>query len=652
VRSPERPLPGAWSARATSLERRLPLLITGVLAGGLAVLLVATYETLVHRELESMRGRLQNAAREIASNSATAMALRGAEVREVARHPALVDLLVAGPTPEREAAARAALDQLLTPRDSLLPVELWDARGRMVTFVGPALPPRITRPIPPVEAPFTDGARRPADAAALSPFVHLGDQSAYWLSLPVRDADGRLVGHVAQARYTGGATAARTLRGLAGEDVTAVIYNRDGTAAVFADGSEAAPLRERDSTAAGVWAERPGVGRVMVAAATVNGTPWVVSFEGAERDIVARPRRALRTLGLLGLAVVAVGALIAWAISRRITRPLTQLTDAAEELARGTYEHPVALPSRDEVGRLAASFDAMARQVVTARQELERRAADAQAAADALTVANTRLRRTTEEAERARAEADRANRAKSDFLAMMSHELRTPLNAIGGYAELIEMGIHGPVTDAQREALLRIGRSQAHLLTLINDVLSFARIDAGQVQYAIEDVPLDDALSGLEALVAPQVRARGLTFEHHACDPSLTARADRDKLRQLVLNLLGNAIKYTPEGGLVALSCDADASAVRVHVRDTGVGIPAERLPSIFDAFVQGDRALNRPNDGVGLGLAISRELAHGMGGTLSVASEVGRGSTFTLTLARATAPRRGLTPPHASTAA
>jgi len=290
--------------------------------------------------------------------------------------------------------------------------------------------------------------------------------------------------------------------------------------------------------------------------------------------------------------------------------------------------------------------------VVTARQELERRAADAQAAADALTVANARLRRTTEEAERARAEADRANRAKSDFLAMMSHELRTPLNAIGGYAELIEMGIHGPVTDAQREALLRIGRSQSHLLTLINDVLSFARIDAGQVQYAIEDVPLDDALAGLEALVAPQVRARRLTFEHHACDPTLAARADRDKLRQLVLNLLGNAIKYTPEGGMVALSCDADASVVRVHVRDTGIGIPADRLPSIFDAFVQGDRALNRPNDGVGLGLAISRELALGMGGTLEVASTVGQGSTFTLTLARATPSRRAGTPPHASTAA
>ncbi|GLC28580.1 sensor histidine kinase [Roseisolibacter agri] len=652
MRSPERPLPGSSHTRAASLERRLPLLITGVLAAGLAVLLGATYETLTHREIESMRERLRNGAREIASNTGTAMVLRGAEVREVARQPALAALLAEGPTPAREAAAHEALAELLTPRDSLLPVELWDARGRLVTFVGRALPPRVERPLPPAPRSTDERPGRAPDAPTLSPLAREGDVAVYWTSMPVRDVDGRVIGHVAQPRYSGGAAAARTLRGLTGDEVMVVVANEDGTAAAFAGGGEAAPLAARDSTADGVWAERPGVGRVMVSAAQVPGTPWVVSFEAAERSILARPQRAVRTLALLSLGVVAAGGLLAWAIGRRITRPLTRLTDAAEELARGTYEHPVAAPSRDEVGRLAASFDAMARQVVTARQELERRAADAQAAADALTVANARLRRTSEEAERARAEADRANRAKSDFLAMMSHELRTPLNAIGGYAELIEMGIHGPVTDAQREALLRIGRSQAHLLTLINDVLSFARIDAGQVQYAIEDVPLDDALSGLEALVAPQVRARGLTFEHHACDPLLAVRADRDKLRQLVLNLLGNAIKYTPEGGSVALSCDADASSVRVHVRDTGIGIPAERLPSIFDAFVQGDRALNRPNDGVGLGLAISRELAQGMGGTLSVTSEVGRGSTFTLTLARATTPRRTNTPPHASTAA
>jgi signal transduction histidine kinase len=243
------------------------------------------------------------------------------------------------------------------------------------------------------------------------------------------------------------------------------------------------------------------------------------------------------------------------------------------------------------------------------------------------------------EAERARGEAEAANRAKSDFLAMMSHELRTPLNAIAGYAELLELGIHGPVTDAQRDALNRIARSQGHLLTLINDVLNFARIDAGHMQYAVHDVRMNDALAELEPLVGPQVTKRRLTFRYDGCDASIVAAADRDKVRQVVLNLLANAVKFTPAGGTVWLSCDADATTVRVHVRDTGPGIDAEQLPVIFEPFVQGHRALNRPNEGVGLGLAISRDLARGMGGEVSVTTEIGVGSTFTVHLPRAGIP-------------
>jgi signal transduction histidine kinase len=217
----------------------------------------------------------------------------------------------------------------------------------------------------------------------------------------------------------------------------------------------------------------------------------------------------------------------------------------------------------------------------------------------------------------------------------MSHELRTPLNAIGGYAELLALGIYGPLTAAQEDALARIARSQAHLLGLINDVLNFAKIDAGQVRYDVEELPADETLAPLEALVAPQVRAKSLALGYRPCDPALTLRADREKLRQIVLNLLGNAIKFTPEGGAVTLECDADADEVRVRVRDTGVGIAPDRLAHIFEPFVQGDRALNRPNDGVGLGLAISRDLARGMGGDLTVESAPGAGSTFTLRLPR-----------------
>jgi signal transduction histidine kinase len=235
---------------------------------------------------------------------------------------------------------------------------------------------------------------------------------------------------------------------------------------------------------------------------------------------------------------------------------------------------------------------------------------------------------------------------------MMSHELRTPLNAISGYAELIEMGIHGPVTDAQRDALNRIARSQAHLLTLINDVLNFARVDSGQIHYAVHDVRMHETLGGLEPFLGPQVAARRLTFTYDACDPTIVAAADGDKVRQVVLNLLANAVKYTGEGGTVRLFCDADATTVRVHVQDNGPGIDADQLPVIFEPFVQGHRALNRPNEGVGLGLAISRDLARAMGGDVTVTTALGIGSTFSVTLPRAgVASGRGPSPLAAGSA-
>ncbi|HEX2778431.1 MAG TPA: ATP-binding protein [Gemmatimonadaceae bacterium] len=235
------------------------------------------------------------------------------------------------------------------------------------------------------------------------------------------------------------------------------------------------------------------------------------------------------------------------------------------------------------------------------------------------------------EAEEARAEAEAANRAKSEFLAVMSHELRTPLNAIAGYAELIELGIHGPVTEAQREALRRVQRSERHLLGLINGVLNYARIETGSIAYEIIEVVVADALAAAEALVAPQAKARSLRLEVEPCDRSLLVRADLDKLQQILLNLLSNAIKFTGEGGRVSMFCEADERDVMVRVADTGRGIPESKRAAIFEPFVQVDARLTRPDEGVGLGLAISRDLARGMGGDLTVESEEGVGSTFTL---------------------
>ena len=241
------------------------------------------------------------------------------------------------------------------------------------------------------------------------------------------------------------------------------------------------------------------------------------------------------------------------------------------------------------------------------------------------------------EAERARTAAEEANRSKSAFLAAMSHELRTPLNAIGGYVELIDMGLRGPVTEQQHEDLARIQRSQQHLLSLINDVLNFVRLDTGHIRYHIERVPVGAALQRVEELVLPQLRPKSLHYDRPSFDPSLSAKADPEKMRQILVNLLTNATKFTEPGGRVDVSCSADADTVKILVRDTGTGIPHDRLDEIFEPFVQLSRQLNQPTDGVGLGLAISRDLARHMGGDVTVESEVGSGSVFTLRLPRAT---------------
>lgn len=237
----------------------------------------------------------------------------------------------------------------------------------------------------------------------------------------------------------------------------------------------------------------------------------------------------------------------------------------------------------------------------------------------------------SERASRERAEA--ANRAKTDFLAMMSHELRTPLNAIAGYTELLEMGIRGPVTPEQHTDLERIRRSQRHLLSLINDVLNFAKLEAGRVEFDTRPVEMREVLRDVEALILPQLREKDLNYVDGSDCQGLAALADPERVRQILINLLSNAIKFTPSGSEIRVACRADASHVLTTIADHGVGIPADRLDDIFEPFVQVESSLAARHEGTGLGLAISRDLARAMGGDLSVQSRPGLGSAFTLSL-------------------
>ncbi|MDB4915965.1 MAG: sensor protein [Gemmatimonadetes bacterium] len=251
--------------------------------------------------------------------------------------------------------------------------------------------------------------------------------------------------------------------------------------------------------------------------------------------------------------------------------------------------------------------------------------------------------RARREVETARAEAEAANAAKSEFLSTMSHELRTPLNAISGYTELLTLELRGPITEMQRQDLERIRRANHHLMGLVTDVLNFARLDAGQVEFHVADVELASVVGDLEPLVGPQLAAKQLIFDHAGCvsDRPHRMRADPEKVRQILLNLLTNAVKFTDAGGRVRLACETDlvAGVVRVRVSDTGRGIPPGQLERIFEPFVQVDRHRTQESQqGVGLGLAISRDLARAMGGELTAESELGVGSTFTLALPAACA--------------
>jgi signal transduction histidine kinase len=242
-----------------------------------------------------------------------------------------------------------------------------------------------------------------------------------------------------------------------------------------------------------------------------------------------------------------------------------------------------------------------------------------------------------EEAERHRIAAESANQAKSEFLANMSHELRTPLNAIAGYVQLLEMELRGPLTAAQREDLRRVRLNQLLLLRLINDVLNFAKLEAGHVEFDIDDMPVEPTLRALEELITPQLLAKSLRYEYRSSDPRIRVRADADKVQQVVLNLLSNAIKFTAPNGHVTLQCRPADDLVVIQVIDTGCGVPPDKLERIFEPFVRIDTGFARATEGTGLGLAISRDLARAMGGDLTVSSTLDEGSIFSLSLQRAT---------------
>jgi signal transduction histidine kinase len=229
--------------------------------------------------------------------------------------------------------------------------------------------------------------------------------------------------------------------------------------------------------------------------------------------------------------------------------------------------------------------------------------------------------------------AEHANNAKTVFLRAMSHELRTPLNAISGYTEILELGIRGTVNPEQVKDLGRIKRAAAYLLRLINDVLTIARFEGARPLNVIS-IPVNPMLAEVEGLCLLQARAKGLTLTVDQCADNVIVAADAERFQQILLNLITNATKFTLTGGKVSVTCDEHQGVLRIRVTDTGVGVRLVDIERVFEPFVQIDRHLTTATQqGVGLGLSISRELARAMRGDLTLESAEGIGSTFTLTL-------------------
>jgi signal transduction histidine kinase len=236
------------------------------------------------------------------------------------------------------------------------------------------------------------------------------------------------------------------------------------------------------------------------------------------------------------------------------------------------------------------------------------------------------------EAEVARAEAERANNSKTDFLAVMSHELRTPLTAIMGYEELLSDGITGPVTEMQQQQLGRINASARHLLGLIDEILTFARVDIGRERVRWESMSINHTLTDAASLVQPMAADKHLKFVIELLEEDQAIQTDSTKLRQMLVNLLSNGIKFTDKGE-VRLSCSVSNSFLEVLIADTGCGIAAENIEDVFEPFWQVEQSATRKTGGTGLGLSVTRKLARLLGGDVTVASRMGTGSTFVLTL-------------------
>lgn len=345
------------------------------------------------------------------------------------------------------------------------------------------------------------------------------------------------------------------------------------------------------------------VAAVVVASQTLGPPDRAIGFW---RGLALFSAVSILVLAAASLFALLSASLVAYRLSRRLVDRLERLGQSAEALAAGDLSARVAADDRDELGQLAGRFNAMAERLTTTVADLEAARQQAQHSLD-------------------------ANRA---LVANLSHELRTPLALIQGHVETLQLrGTTSPTSRHQADLAI-VRRETEHLSGLINDLLTLATAEAGALPLSLAPVVLDDVIAEVADSIRPLARRERQVSLVTQVMPALPpVLADRRRVVQILANLVRNALRHTPSGGLIALRAEMAGERVAVSVEDTGEGIAADQLPHIFERFYRGDQARDRGTGGVGLGLAIVRELAEAMGGNVTATSTLGQGSRFTVSL-------------------